>query len=185
LGRVRDLWLVSAYTGLRYSDFSILSTDNITYKDGTPLLEITTYKGHSTKSDTRVIIPILPELLAILEKYESGFPKAYSSQKMNNYVKELLELVQINRIVEDKSNKAGRMQTEQGPLYKYITNHSGRYTFINMLVNEFQIPIDNVATITGQSLKIIMGYIRKDKKVTAIQVSQGVAKAIAVLNGED
>jgi len=185
LSRVRDLWLVSAYTGLRYSDFSTLSTDDITYKDGTPLLELSTYKGHSTKLDTRVVIPILPELQAILHKYESGFPKAYSSQKMNEYVKELLELVPINRVVEDKSNKAGKMQTEKGPLYKYITNHSGRYTFINMLVNEFQIPIDNVATITGQSLKVIMGYIRKDKNVTAIQVSQGVAKAIAVLNGED
>ncbi len=63
LDRIRDLFLIGCYTGLRFSDFSELRPENITHNG-----RILTRK--TLKTSERVSIPLNPRVLAILDKYE-------------------------------------------------------------------------------------------------------------------
>src|SRR5690606_7026043 len=87
LDRARDLFIIGCYTGLRFSDFSTLTPDNIS-KD---LIKIKTQK-----TGVDVVIPILPEVKKILEKYNGKLPKAYCNQKMNEYLKLVAQKAKLN-----------------------------------------------------------------------------------------
>ncbi len=179
LNRSRDLWLIAAYTGLRYSDFSRLEkTHFISNSDGSEDIEINTYKGSSTKDDTKVIIPVLPIVKQLVQKYQYEIPKAYSSQKMNKYIKEVCRIVGINRIVQDTKSKGGKLLTIETQLSELVTNHTARYTFINIMLNEYDIPAKDLMKVTGQTLKVLMGYERGDKKKNAAKVRAKTFKAM-------
>jgi integrase len=178
LGIVRDLWLIAAYTGLRYSDFSRLRKEHFITQDGVELIRIETYKGRTTKEDTEVVIPVIPQLRALLEKYDFTPPPAYVEQVMNRQIKEVCRLARIDRIVSTKKSENGRIVEYEGPISEEITNHSARYTFINLMLNEYGIPAQELRKITGQSLEVLMMYERGDKKKNAIKVLGKIKQAI-------
>ena len=92
LDRVRDLFLVGCWTGLRFSDLATLSRDNISGEN---------FKIRTQKTDEHVVIPIHPVVRDILKKYENDeniLPNVISNAKMNEYIKEVMELIpEINR----------------------------------------------------------------------------------------
>lgn len=167
--KTRDLWVIAAYTGLRYSDFSRLNKKHIKEVKGKLLIVMNTYKGRDSKDDTQVVIPVLPELKTILEKYNFQPPQAYSSQKMNVYIKDAAELAEIDRIVEIKKSVSGKIHNSTGPLFNEITNHTARYTFINIMLNEVGLKPQRLQKITGQTLKVLAGYDRGDKTKNALE----------------
>jgi len=167
--KTRDLWVIAAYTGLRYSDFSRLNKKHIKKIKGKLLIVMNTYKGRDSKEDTQVVIPVLPELQTLLEKYDFNPPAAYSSQKMNTYIKDAAKIAEIDRIVEIKKSISGKTQNSTGPLYLQITNHIARYTFINIMLNEVGLQPQRLQKITGQTLKVLAGYDRGDKTKNALE----------------
>jgi len=93
LERVRDVFLFQCFTGLRYSDVVNLKKSNI--KDDS--IHITTIK--TTDS---LVIELNKYSKALIEKYKNlegdkVFP-VITNQKMNDYLKELGELAEINEI---------------------------------------------------------------------------------------
>lgn len=167
--RVKDLFLIACYTGLRYSDFSRLSYKNMFSQDGVKLISINTEKGRNSKSDNEVIIPVLPELDNLLSKYIK-LPKPYAGQVMNRVIKEVLKEVGINREVKHKYSKAGETKVKYIPIYEKITNHSARYTFIDFMMNDYGIRAEDLRKITGQTLKTLLGYERGNKTKNALKV---------------
>jgi integrase len=167
--KTRDLWVIAAYTGLRYSDFSRLNKKHIKKVKGKMLIVMNTYKGRDSKDDTQVVIPVLPELKAILEKYNFEPPQAYSSQKMNTYIKDAAAEAELDRMVEIKKSVSGKIKNSTGPLHKQITNHTARYTFINIMLNEVGLKPQRLQKITGQTLKVLAGYDRGDKTKNALE----------------
>tara|TARA_B100000497_G_C7692957_1_gene421949 strand:+ start:963 stop:2273 length:1311 start_codon:yes stop_codon:yes gene_type:complete len=178
LEKARDLWLIAAYSGLRYSDFSRLQKKHFKNVDGVEIIEMHTYKGRTTKFDNKVVIPILPELKEIVKKYNYEIPKAYEEQVMNRYIKQVMEKAGINRRVEHTTNINGKSVTTVDSLFNYVTNHTARYTFINIMLNDYDISAQDLRKITGQSLPVLMGYERGDKAKTAIKVHDKVMKAM-------
>ena len=93
LQHVLDMFLFSCYTGLAYIDLSELSSANIiTGIDGRPWIST-----RRTKTETSVLVPLLPKALALLSKYSED-PRAIangtlfpviSNQRMNGYLKEI------------------------------------------------------------------------------------------------
>ena len=83
LDRVRDLFLVGCYTGLRFSDFSRLTPKNIA--DG--FIEI-----EQSKTGDSVVIPVHSVIKKIIKKY-NGLPPTISNQKFNTYLKDICETV--------------------------------------------------------------------------------------------
>ena len=80
---VRDCFIISCYTGLRYSDIARLQQKHLDFEK--KLLTIVTQK-----TNTRVIIPIHPKVEAIFRKYNNNPPKAQSNQSTNRMLKKVV-----------------------------------------------------------------------------------------------
>ncbi len=76
------MFLIGCYTGLRYSDYSTISSANIQKIEGVEAIVKV-----SKKTDTRIIIPIHPVVSKILKKYNGVLPTAPSNQKTNDGIK--------------------------------------------------------------------------------------------------
>ena len=131
---VKDLFVFSCYTSLSYIDVINLKEDNISIGiDGELWIH---YRREKTTKMIR--IPLLPQALAIMEKYrskirpkteESLFPRI-SNQKLNSYLKEIADLCQIK---------------------KNLTFHIARHTFATTVTLSNGIPIETVSKLLGHS----------------------------------
>lgn len=150
--KVRDLFLIACYTGLRYSDYSILSKEHIS----DDLIKIKTYKTGET-----VMIPLHPIVKEIAEKYDYIFPKAITNQKTNKYLKEIGKLVPSLKTMQSKSiTKGGSRQITLHAKYELITTHTGRRSFAtNLYLGGF--PTLNIMKLTGHRTESsFMAYIK-------------------------
>jgi integrase len=179
LERVRDLFLIGCFTGLRYSDFSRIKPENFIEVEGEKMLEITTQK-----TGDRVTIPFNPELSYLLAKYDFSPPKI-SGQKMNDYLKELGELAGITEKILVITNKAGKRVESQVEKFKLITTHVARRSFATNLFL-LGVPAINIMKITGHSTeKQFMGYIRVDGRKNAQHMAKEVALRMKERLGQD
>ncbi|MFA5326493.1 MAG: phage integrase SAM-like domain-containing protein [Prolixibacteraceae bacterium] len=127
LERVRDVFLFTCFTGLRYSDVYNLKTSDI--KDNH--IEITTVKTADS-----LIIELNNHSKSILEKYKdvhfenNKVLPVITNQKMNDYLKELAELAEINEPVGETYYKGNQRIDEVTPKYALMGTHAGRRTFI-------------------------------------------------------
>jgi integrase len=169
LERVRDLFLIGAYSGLRFSDFSRLSPEHIVENDGEKMIEIKT-----RKTGELVIIPLFPILDNLLKKYAFSVP-SISSQKMNDYLKELGQSAGMN----DKilvTNSSGGMRSEiQIEKWQKMSTHVARRSFAT---NFYSMGIDmyKVMKITGhRTEQAFREYICIDAKMAALDFAKEAA----------
>ncbi len=151
LESVRDLFLISCYTGLRFQDFTAISPENI--------IEGTKLKIFTRKTGKAVVIPIHWRVADLLAKYENHLPRAISNQKMNDYLKEVGELAGINGNVETVKTKGGFRVSKTFKKYELISCHTGRRTFATNLFRA-GVPAISIMKLTGhQTEAIFMKYI--------------------------
>jgi integrase len=151
LERVRDLFLVGAYTGLRFSDLSRLNGENV----GSDTISIRTIKTGAV-----VEIPIHPVVRSILGKYGGNLPKIPSNQKFNQYIKEVAKLAGIDAQVRAESTKGNFMYKKSEPKYNLITSHTARRSFAtNAYLGD--VPTVSIMKLTGHKTeKAFMKYIK-------------------------
>lgn len=165
LEKIRDIFIFACFTGLRYSDFACVSSENIIEKEGQYYLSFIPQKTNSmnAKSVKRVEIPLVSIVLQILAKYKDkgvySLPVT-SNQKMNEYLKELGKLAGIDYIIQTTIYKDNQPTTEFVPKYEKITCHVARHTFATLgLINK--IPLAVVSKLLGHSdLKTTMIYAK-------------------------
>ena len=150
------LCLFCCFTGLRYSDVHNLKKSDI--RDG--YIEITT-----VKTAERLIIELNNHSKAILDKYKDVEFEGHkalpviSNQKMNDYLKELGELAEINEPVSETYYKGSRRIDTITPKYALLGTHAGRRTFIcNALA--LGIPAQVVMGWGGKVIKKLAQAIR-------------------------
>jgi len=156
LDRVRDVFLFQCFTGLRYSDVFNLRKSDI--KDDH--IEVTT-----VKTSDSLIIELNNHSKAILDKYkdvafeDDKVLPVITNQKMNDYLKELAELVGIDEPVRQTYYRGNERIDEVTPKYALLGTHAGRRTFIcNALA--LGIPPQVVMKWTGHSdYKAMKPYI--------------------------
>lgn len=141
---VRDVFVFACYTGLSYSDILKLNKNHFQKGDDNNYWIVV----DRTKTDTRCRIPLLPEALEILKKYEnhpllksSGrLLPVSSNQKMNAYLKELVDICDIQ---------------------KNLTMHVARHTFATSVTLSNGVPIETVSKMLGHmSIKTTQIYAR-------------------------
>ncbi|MBN2743985.1 MAG: site-specific integrase [Marinilabiliaceae bacterium] len=144
LQQVRDLFLFSCYTGLAYIDVFELTPHNITRGIDGEYWIIT--QRH--KTDIPVRVPLLPQPLAIIEKYKdhpqvlhSGkLLPGYSNQRLNSYLKEIADACEID---------------------KPLTFHIARHTFATTVTLTNGVPIETVSKLLGHtSIKTTQIYAK-------------------------
>ncbi len=167
LDKVRDLFLIGAFTGLRFSDFTNIKPENIRNVDGVEVIQITTQK-----TGEPVTVPVNPIVRAILDKHAGKTPKPLSNQKMNDYLKELAEMSGLTEPVILTKNKAGKRYDRQFKKWELVTSHTARRSFAT---NAFKagIPALSIMKITGHRTEAaFMKYIKITKEENAVLISQ-------------
>jgi len=167
LDQVRDLFVVGCFTGLRYSDYSNIRPDNIVTTDGELFIKMITQKTKEL-----VIIPCNPVVLNIFKKYEKNenrLPKSISSQKFNDYVKDVCEAAGLK--------EKGRLSSEPSKmLYECISSHTARRSFATNLYLE-GFPSQELMKITGhRSEASFRKYIKVTKLESAKRLSEHIKK---------
>lgn len=154
LSKVRDFFLLCCYTGLRYSDASTLTKDNLKIKiDATEqkynVIVKTTKKTSKEKSVT-VEIPISGNLQKIFDRYNGQPPPKISEQKTNKYLEELFIKMSFDENVVITKMIGGQKQDIVYKKYELIRTHTGRRTFCT---NTFKagIPVAAIIRMTGHA----------------------------------
>lgn len=161
--RVRDLFLIGAFTGLRYSDFSNLKKENFRMVDGVQMSEVKTIK-----TGEKVVIPLNPIVKAILKKYNGEPPRSISNQKTNAALKKIAQKAEINQAVIRTINEGGINKPVRKKKYELVTTHTARRSFAT---NAFKagIPSISIMKITGhKSESSFLKYIKVSKEENAV-----------------
>lgn len=167
LDRVRDLFLMGCYTGLRFSDFTQLKKEHIKVIEGREYLNVITHK-----TSERVVIPMMPVVRLIWDKYNGELPRAISNQNMNVYLKELGELAGFNEMVIVKRTSGNEDRVTKKPKYQLISTHTARRSFAT---NAFlgKVPTISIMKITGHRTESsFMKYIKVSQERNAINLME-------------
>lgn len=148
LEQVRDLFIVGAWTGLRFSDWTSITPEVIADNR----IRIAT----TQKTKEAVTIPVHPCVRAILTKYGNALPPVISNQKTNAYLKEVAAMVPSLQAI-----MFGRPKAEQ------VATHTARRSFAS---NAFRgdgysrpVPVSTIMAITGhRTEKAFRTYICLD-----------------------
>ena len=160
LEKVRDLFLIGCYTGLRFSDFTQIKPENIVANN--TIIEVRTQK-----TSDRVSIPLHKTVRTILKKYDNKLPKAYTNQTMNRYLKEVVSLAGIKEIIETTITKGGKVEKSTTAKNKLVSTHTARRSFATNLYLA-EVPTISIMKITGHKTeKSFMQYIRVSQKENA------------------
>ena len=136
LERVRDMFLIGCYTGLRFSDFSEIKPANIqTISHNGKKVEVIKLRTQKTK--TEIVVPLNKKVKKILKKYlvnsELNLP-SISNQKMNQYLKELCRDAGITKHVEVLKSVSGQPVRKTMAKCDLVITHSGRSSFVSNAV---------------------------------------------------
>jgi site-specific recombinase XerD len=157
-GIVRDYYLISCYTSLRYSDFSRIRPENI--KGNTIELQ-------TNKTREGVIIPIHPIVKGILDKYNNFLPKCPCNQVFNIILKDVCRLAGITEKITVTKTIAGVKQSRTYEKYELISCHTGRRTMISNAILE-GVSTSSIMLISAhKSLKVFQKYVRITKQQNA------------------
>jgi integrase/recombinase XerD len=133
LDKVKDIFLFSCYTGLRFQDAQNLTLDNLTSYNKKAFLRFV-----QEKTGRAIDIPLLPAAKKILDKYKDEperkilhklLPKI-SNQKVNSYLKIISDLADLN---------------------KTLTHHMARHTFATTICLNNGMPMEDVSKLLGHS----------------------------------
>jgi len=159
LESVRDLFIIGCYTGLRFSDFSELKSENIL--DGNKI------KIRTNKTNDVVIIPLHRFVRDILRRNKNVVPKALSNPKMNLNLKHLGTLAKIDDFVEVSITKGGKLVKNSVKKSKLICTHTARRSFATNLYLA-GIPSITIMKITGhQTERSFLRYIHISQEENA------------------
>jgi len=162
---VRDVFLIGCYTALRYSDYGRISKDNIKEINGVKVVEII-----QQKTQNKVVIPLKPEAISILEKYDFTMPKTYE-QMINEGVKSIGKLAKIDDVINYEVNKGGLRVKQSVPKYLLIKAHTARRTGCTLMYLAGIKPIDIMKISGHRTEKIFLKYIKISKEETAVSLA--------------
>lgn len=140
---IKDMFLMSAFTGLAFTDVSQLTDEHIvTDNDGNKWIRKPRQKTKQMSN-----IPLLDVPLAIIEKYQGDKKAAKKgvlfpipcNQVMNRYLKEIATICKIN---------------------KHLTMHTARHTYATLCLSQ-GVSLKNVSKMLGHaSVKMTERYAR-------------------------
>lgn len=176
LDRVRDVFLVGCYTGLRYSDYSMLTSKDI-YGD--------VIKLRMEKTDGSVVIPLHPIVKAILEKHNGILPKSrrtgkpMTSQKFNKYLR-----IVCNTVMDDgkiciygteskRITKGGVKIIMTKQRADMVSSHTARRTFATLNYLDEKIDTLTLMRITGHKTEAaFLKYIKVSNEESARRMAE-------------
>lgn len=162
LGLARDLFLLECYTGLRFSDAVALTYDNVNTAEG--VLDVV-----SQKTKERVRIPLHSRLLALLKAYEMTAPKMANAE-LNRLVKRVAAIAGVTEPVRVMKYDGEQGKRHTVPKCEAITTHTGRRTFITVMLRRGVLPEDVMKISGHKDYKSFQRYIDANERRAAENV---------------
>jgi integrase len=165
--KVRDLFCLGAYTGLRSSDYCSLTSFNILNLEGKTNLKVKMKKTGKT-----VIIPLNSNAKKIVEKYEQiGFPKVIG-HTINQYINVIGEMVGLTEIQQYTSISGGVEKVHHKRKCDRIKSHTARRSFCS---NAFLAKVNSydIMEISGHKTeKSFLKYIKLNTQQRATKIGE-------------
>lgn len=174
--KVRDLFLIGAGTGQRFSDYSGYEPNHF-YRamDGTPILSVISQK---TDMPAKVPLNIFPWLMPILEEYEFSSPKL-SIQKLNEGIKDIGIKARFDDqvlVVDQLMGRKPRVVKSYVPKHDLLSSHTCRRSFATNLYR-MGYSLAQIMPMTGHATESqLRTYIGIDAEENAIQVANSLSK---------
>ncbi|HAN38667.1 MAG TPA: hypothetical protein DCQ29_07160 [Chitinophagaceae bacterium] len=149
---VRDYFIIGAFTGLRFANYS--SLDSYAIKDDT--IEVI-----SIKTNQKLSLPILQPVKKIIEKYSNGWPKSPSNQEFNKILKKIgSKMPELDKDFEKIITKGNKKIVCKKKKWQFLMTHTARRSFCTNLYLK-QVPIKSIMAISGhKSEKNFHTYIK-------------------------
>lgn len=161
--RIKDLFILGCWTGLRYSDYSSLTRDNF---QGDYIVKIT------KKTRTKVAIPIHEIILELIKKYDSEISPGLSNQHFNRYIKAVCKKVGLDAPITYHFTQGGEIKCVTKPKYELISSHTARRSFATNMYQTKRMSAFDIMSITGHSTeKSFFKYIKVTKEDTVKQIA--------------
>lgn len=168
LDKVRDLFVIGCYSGLRFSDLSSIQAENISP-------DLLFLRVKTIKTEDYLEIPVHPFSQGIMLKYRgvtpNSLPPSISNQRMNDYLKEIAILAGISEEIPIVETKGGVRKQRKVPKHDLVTCHTARRSFAT---NEYLAgtPTYAIMSITGHKTeKAFLMYIKVSKRQYAQQIA--------------
>ena len=162
----RDLFVVGCYTGLRFSDFSQLSEDDIRLYEGARMFEV-----RSQKTDQRVSIPIHPIVEAIMASRNGHLPPFQSDGVMNRNLKVLGRMAGLSEGVEIERTEGGIRRATLKPKYDIIRTHTARRSFCTNAYLKGLDTLDIMAISGHKTESSFLKYIKVTREQRAKRIA--------------
>ena len=124
----RDLFIVSARTGLRFSDLSHLNTAVWNMEEGKETMTILI-----VKTNDRLCIPLHRQVIEIYQKYNGSLPLPVDKSKYNKHISLCSKLAGITDTIEVFDWEKGRPVLRKHKKYELVSSHTGRRSFATNL----------------------------------------------------
>lgn len=169
--KVRDLFLIGAGTGQRFSDYSKYAPAHF-YRttNGVPILSLIAQK---TDIPAKVPLNIFPWLLPVLEEYKFFSPNL-SMQKLNEGLKTLCKDAGFDEqilVVEQYMSRKARVEKRYIPKYEEISSHTCRRSFATNLY-KMGYSLAQIMPMTGHATETqLRAYIGIDAEENAERIA--------------
>ncbi len=173
LDRARDVFIVGAWTGLRFGDLSRIQPEHI---EG-DYIHIRT-----SKTGEAVTIPLHPHVRFLLNKYGGTLPPAISNQKLNDYIKEAAAMVpELQTPIMVGRTVGGIRREDAKAKWELVTTHTARRSFATNFYRDGQ-PIRTIRAITGHRTDaVFLRYVVLDNKEHADMIAKSDLFKMAAL----
>lgn len=167
----RDVFVAQCLCGQRISDLpKVLSPDFPIIHDG----ELEYMSFRTIKTNETAVIPLLPKLKEIREKYADGFKHwkleyiddedlqktrvNRQNNKLNSVIKRVAEKTGINRPVVCTEQRGLKKETKTVPLYELMHTHTARHTFVSIMAR-MGVPKDTIKIVTAHTNDAIIDRV--------------------------
>ncbi|WP_158010770.1 site-specific integrase [Hymenobacter lapidarius] len=124
LENARALFLISCYTGLRFSDVAALRPE---HQNG-EWLEL-----RAKKTKDKLTIPLRGNpAVPLLARLWAGQVRTITNQKLNAYIKDVARVAGIDTPTKHDEHQGSQHTSTTHPKYELIGTHTGRRTFVTL-----------------------------------------------------
>ncbi|SEQ08128.1 phage integrase SAM-like domain-containing protein [Neolewinella agarilytica] len=172
MDKARDLMIFAAWTGLRISDWYGITRANFHEKDGQTTLQLVT-----SKTMTAVVIPVVPQVENIFEKYNYKLPRiapAYFNRLIKEVCREAIPEATFTRVYSEGGNTV----KETALKADYVSSHSGRKSFASNMYEATGVAYP-IMQITGHKTESVFQKYIELKKAETVKTIHSPALNLA------
>ena len=161
--KIRDLFIIGCLTGMRYSDYSTLTYENI--QNGIIVKK-------TKKTGVTIHVPIHEYIIEIIDKYGGTMPTGISVQHFNRVLKTIFKKMGFDNTVSFTRTVGHDVVMQSYKEWEIISSHTARRSFATNAYNSGRMKTLQIMLITGHTTeRNFFRYIKIGREENAKSLS--------------